>query len=65
MEFIFTDIDCSVQDGKNELESGFLNQMLFAINGAIKTADTFQEKQQIQSGECLFPPYSSKSLCDP
>lgn len=28
--------------------------MLFTINGAIKIADTFQEKQQIQSFECIF-----------
>lgn len=37
----------------NELKNGFLNQMLFCINGAIKIADTSWEKQQIQSIECI------------
>lgn len=47
IELIFTDIDCSVLDCKNELKDGFLNLMLLGINGAVKTADTFQERQQI------------------
>lgn len=62
IEFIFTGIDCSVPDCKNELKNGFLNQTLVAINGVIKIAEAFHKKHQMQSIEYIFEEAQSQCV---